>query len=214
MMHLDLSMHAVTPFIGWVKAHPFASLGLTFIISFAESLAVIGSLVPGSVMMTLVGMLAGAGAMRIDLTLICATLGAIAGDGGSYLIGFTFSERLNSMWPFKRYPKWLNYGEDYFKRHGGKSIFLGRFIGPLRSIIPVIAGMMRMNTRQFFISNSLSAIAWSIVYVGPGILIGTASADYAKDNTAEIILFTFSLLSLIWLISLIIRLIFSRKHHK
>ncbi len=198
-------MAYVEPLTTWLKQHTELALIMTFLIAFAESLAVIGSIVPGSVMMTMVGILAGSGVMRIDLTLVASMLGAIAGDVGSYFLGYILSDKLLHIWPFKTHPQWLQYGKDYFERHGGKSVFFGRFIGPLRSIIPVIAGMMRMGRVEFLIANFISAIFWSILYVGPGILIGTASAELSTERATRLFLFVFGLLFILWLASLSIK---------
>src|SRR5262245_55948100 len=142
-------MHLFTDYIEpltiWLYAHPRWALLITFLVALTESLAIIGSIIPGSVTMTAIGILAGAGVMRIDLTFLAAILGAIAGDSSSYLLGYAFRDQLITIWPFSRYPNWLLYGKEYFARHGGKSILVGRFIGPLRSIIPLIAGMMHMS---------------------------------------------------------------------
>ncbi|WP_188883521.1 DedA family protein, partial [Alicyclobacillus cellulosilyticus] len=144
------------PLTTWIYANPHWALFFTFLISFTESLAIIGSIIPGSVTMTAIGILAGSGVMRIDLTLLAAAAGAVAGDGASYLLGSIFKHRLPNMWPFSRNPNWLRYGRDYFAKHGGKSVLIGRFIGPLRSIIPLIAGMMHMNRWHFLIANVVS----------------------------------------------------------
>jgi membrane protein DedA with SNARE-associated domain len=199
---MALLMEHVQPFTEWLKAHSDYSLLLTFIISFGESLAIIGSIVPGSVMMTMVGILAGTGVIRIDLTLIAAILGAIAGDGGSYLLGYYCSDKLLYIWPFKKHPQWLEYGKAYFIRHGGKSVFFGRFIGPLRSVIPVIAGMMQMKKLEFLLANAISAIAWSIVYIGPGILIGAASSGLSAESATRLFFIVLAMLLGLWLVSL------------
>ena len=198
---MNVVMEYIQPFTDWLLNHTEWALLLTFLISFGESLAVIGSIIPGSVVMTIVGILAGSGVIRIDLTLIAAVLGAIAGDWGSYLLGYVLRDRLLLLWPFKNHPQWLKYGTRYFERHGGKSILFGRFIGPLRSIIPVIAGMMRMRRSEFFLANALSAVAWSIAYVGPGILIGTASAELSAEHATRLFLLVIGFLIVSWLIS-------------
>lgn len=193
------------PFTTWIYANPHWALLITFLISFTESLAIIGSIIPGSVTMTAIGILAGSGVMRIDLTLLAATLGAIAGDGASYALGYTFRNQLPKVWPFNRHPHWLQYGKDYFAKHGGKSVLVGRFVGPLRSIIPVIAGMMHMNRWHFLVVNVISAIGWSIVYVMPGVLIGAASTELSAESASRLFLFILVLLAVIWLAGISIK---------
>jgi len=205
-------MHSFTEFLhslsSWLTIHPHLALLITFAVSLSESLAIIGTLVPGSITMTAVGVLAGSGVMRIDLTLLAATLGAVAGDSASYMLGYAFSDRLAQFWPFRRYPKWLASGKEYFNRHGQKSVLIGRFVGPLRSIIPVIAGMMRMNRWQFLLANVISAFGWAFLYVMPGVLIGAASTELSAEDATKLFALILILLLIVWLISLgIIKLI-------
>ncbi|ASQ45882.1 bifunctional DedA family/phosphatase PAP2 family protein [Legionella clemsonensis] len=200
----------IQPLTIWLHAHPHWALLITFFISFTESLAIIGSIIPGSVTMTAIGILAGSGVMRIDLTLLAATLGAIAGDSASYMLGYTFSERLVNIWPFSRYPNWLSFGKEYFARHGGKSVLIGRFVGPLRSIIPVIAGMMGMSQWRFFIANSLSAVGWAVLYIFPGFLIGAASSELSQESATRLFLLVLVLLAGIWLLSVGLKWLFIR----
>ncbi|KTD20081.1 DedA/PAP2 domain protein [Legionella lansingensis] len=205
-------MHFFTDYIQpltiWLYDHPHWALLITFLISLTESLAIIGSIVPGSVTMTAIGILAGSGVMRVDLTLLAATLGAIAGDSASYMLGYTFSDRLVNVWPFSRYPNWLMFGKEYFSRHGGKSVIIGRFVGPLRSIIPVIAGMMGMSQWRFFLANSLSAVGWAILYIFPGVLIGAASSELPRESASRLFLLVLLLLAAIWLLSVGLKWLF------
>ncbi|MDP1603221.1 MAG: VTT domain-containing protein [Legionella sp.] len=202
---MQLFSDYVQPIINWLQVHPHWALTLTFIISLAESLAIVGSIIPGSVTMTAIGILAGSGVMRVDLTLLAATLGAVAGDSSSYLLGYVYSDKLNTMWPFSNYPTVLAYGKTYFSRHGGKSVLLGRFVGPLRSIIPLIAGMMHMNHWRFFIANVISAIAWAMLYVLPGVMIGAASNELSPESATRLFALVLVFLGGLWLLSIIIK---------
>ncbi len=202
---MQLFTEYIQPVTDWLQINPEWALVITFLISFAESLAVVGSIIPGSITMTAIGILAGSGIMRVDLTFIAATLGAVVGDGISYLFGYVFSEKLVHVWPFSRYPQWLAYGKEYFVRHGGKSVLIGRFIGPLRSIIPVIAGMMHMSHWRFYIANFISAILWSVLYILPGVLLGAASSELPPESATRLLVTVLCLLIGIWLVSLLIK---------
>jgi len=202
---MQLFSEYVQPLTNWLHHNPEWAIGITFLISFSESLAIIGSIVPGTVTMTAIGILAGSGVMRIDLTMLAAILGAIAGDSASYFLGYYYRESLVNFWPFSKYPHWLTIGKTYFRKHGGKSVLLGRFIGPLRAIIPVIAGMMHMKQLRFFVANVISAIGWSIVYITPGILIGAASTELSAENASRLFTFVILLLAGIWLLGLVLK---------
>ncbi|HRD68628.1 MAG TPA: VTT domain-containing protein [Legionella sp.] len=205
---MNLFVDYVQPLTDWLQANPRWSLFITFFISLAESLAIIGSIVPGSVTMTAIGILAGSGIMRIDLTLIAASLGAICGDSLSYAIGYIYSDRLVEIWPFRKYPGLLKYGKDYFERHGGKSVLIGRFVGPLRSIIPVIAGIMHMKQWRFLFANVISAIGWSILYVMPGVLIGAAGHELSTETATRLFIIILIFLSAMWLLSILLKSLF------
>ena len=159
-----------------------------FIIAFAESLPLIGTIIPGSVTMTVIGILVGRGMIPGFSTLVWATIGALAGDTIGFALGKYYNERLRTIWPFRKHPKWLTMGEAFFKKHGGKSILIGRFIGPARSSVPLIAGLLKMRWGRFFIAAVPSAISWAIVYMLPGALIGAISLELPKGMTTKFIL--------------------------
>ncbi|MBA2650096.1 MAG: bifunctional DedA family/phosphatase PAP2 family protein [Legionella sp.] len=205
---MNLFADYIQPIIHWLHLNPGWSLFFTFIISLSESLAIIGAIVPGSVTMTAIGILAGSGVIRVDLTLLAATLGAICGDSLSYALGYVYSDKIHTVWPFKKHPNWLAYGKDFFSRHGGKSVLLGRFIGPLRAITPIIAGVMHMKQGRFLIANIISAIGWSILYVMPGVLIGAASTELSTESATRLFIIILALLALIWFLSILLRFLF------
>lgn len=203
----------VQPLTFWLNANPHWALLITFVTAFAESLAIVGSIVPGSVTMTTIGILAGSGVMDFGLTFIASALGAIAGDSASYAVGFTFSERLTDIWPFSRYPRLINYGKHYFEKHGGKSVIIGRFFGPLRSIIPIIAGILRMNRWHFLLANIISGIGWAILYLIPGVLIGAASTELSAESATRLFIFILLLLASVWLVSQGVKWLFLHTSH-
>ena len=151
----------VSPLLQWLNANPEWAGFVTFLISAAESVAVIGTIVPGSITMTAIGALAGAGIIPLWATIIWAILGAVVGDGISYWIGHYFKDRLRLAWPFHENPGILQKGEQFVHRYGVMSIFIGRFVGPVRAMVPVVAGMLGMRPLQFSIANIASAIVWA-----------------------------------------------------
>ena len=195
----------IEPITVWLHHNPSYALLFTFIIALLESLAIVGTIIPGSLTMTAIGILAGSNVMRLDLTLLFAALGAFFGDVFSYLLGSIYSSRLTTIWPFSKYPTLLRYGQDFFNRHGGKSVLIGRFTGPLRSIIPIIAGMMHMSHWQFFGANFISAIGWSILYILPGYIIGAASHQLSADSAQRLFGLVIGILIAAWVLSLILK---------
>jgi membrane protein DedA with SNARE-associated domain/membrane-associated phospholipid phosphatase len=133
--------------------------------------------------MTAIGILIGSGVIPVVSTFGFAILGAIAGDSASYFLGYYFNDKIHSMWPFRKYPNLLESGRSFFDHHGGKSVFIGRFLGPLRAVVPVVAGMMRMPNGRFLVANVTSAILWSFIYILPGVFIGLASTELDHESS-------------------------------
>ncbi|CAM3455881.1 VTT domain-containing protein [Parendozoicomonas haliclonae] len=158
----------------WLAAHQQWLAFIIGLIAFAESLALVGIILPGVVMLFSAATLAGSGVLDVWSMLLAGFIGALLGDGISFLLGYKFHDRIRGWWPFRSHPEWLNQGETFFDRHGGVSIALGRFIGPIRPVIPLVAGMMGMPARYFFIVNVLSSLVWAPVYLLPGYFVGAS----------------------------------------
>ncbi|HTM63734.1 MAG TPA: VTT domain-containing protein [Gammaproteobacteria bacterium] len=178
----------MTPILQWLNENPELAGLATFIISASESVAIIGTIVPGSVTMTAIGALAGSGIIPLWSTLVWAMMGAIVGDGISYWIGHYFKDRLRQMWPFKDNPGILEKGEAFVHKYGVTSVFIGRFVGPVRALVPVVAGMLGMKPLQFTIANVTSAIGWAPAYMLPGIILGAASMELPPDIALHVTL--------------------------
>lgn len=181
-------IEVINPILQWLNAHPELSGLATFVISGAESVAIIGTIVPGSVTMTAVGTLAGAGIIPFWPTIIFAIMGAVAGDGISYLLGHFFKNSIHKIWPFRNNPEWLAKGERFIHKHGRKSVFIGRFVGPLRAVIPVVAGTLGMRPVRFFTASIIASIFWAPIYMFPGLLLGAASLELPPDIAVHVVL--------------------------
>lgn len=193
----------VQPFFTWLAENPAWSGLIIFLIALTESLFIIGLLVPGTVLMFGVGTLVGTGVLGIQETLLFAFLGAVAGDGLSFWFGRHYHRQFSNIWPMKQSPQYLDKGAFFFEKHGGKSILFGRFIGPIRPIIPAIAGMMGMSVPYFFTMNILSAAVWAPFYLIPGIVFGS-SIELASQVGVRVmgilILLLVVVITLFWLI--------------
>ncbi len=184
----------------YLQMHPHMGIIFAFIIALTESLPLIGTIIPGSITMTVIGILIGRGLIPGFTTLIWATLGALAGDTIGFYIGKYYNEGLLNVWPFKKHPTWLTKGEDFFKKHGGKSILIGRFVGPARSSVPLIAGLLKMPWGRFFLAAIPSAFLWAIAYMLPGVLIGAISLELPKGMTTKFIIIGLVVIVFLWLI--------------
>ena len=147
---------------------------LVFLIAASESIAIVGAIIPGTAILIGIGAIVGLGHLGLWPILIWATLGAIAGDGFSYWLGGRYRGRLHEVWPFSRNPDVLKKGEQFFGRHGGKSVAIGRFVPVLRSVVPLIAGGLGMTPIRFYAVNVASAMAWAPAHILPGALVGAS----------------------------------------
>ncbi|MCM0611067.1 bifunctional DedA family/phosphatase PAP2 family protein [Marinobacter sediminum] len=161
----------------WLSIHPGWLAAALFSTAFVESLAIAGIIVPGVAILFAVAALAGQTGMPLIAALIWAGLGAIAGDTISFALGRMLQGRLDSVWPLSRFPALIAKGEYFFRQHGGKSVVIGRFVGPVRPVIPMIAGALLMPWQRFIAFNVASAVGWAPVYILPGFLVGNALAS-------------------------------------
>ncbi|MGD8907905.1 MAG: VTT domain-containing protein [Chromatiales bacterium] len=193
--------------VNWIAANPLWAGLAVFFVAFVESVAVFGLLVPGVVAMFAFGALIATGTLEFWPVFGWAVAGAVAGDGLSFWLGRHYQGHLRELWPFSRHPKTLQRGIDFFQRYGGKSVAIGRFFGPVRAIIPLVAGMLGMSPWRFFIANLLSALVWAPAYLLPGIVFG-ASLELASEVAFRLVLLLLLLLSLSWLLFIMARGLF------
>lgn len=186
MVH-ELMQHLVL----WIYQHPTWAGFALFLFSAFESLAVIGFLIPGTILMTAVGIFIGAGLLSYWPMVVWAATGSLFGDAISFTVGYFLKDNLNRVWPFKTRQHWLIKGQAFFEQHGGKSIFLARFIGPLRALAPIIAGAMRMPATKFYIIDTCSVVLWAVFYLLPGVILGEASLELPPDITEHLFRFVF-----------------------
>ncbi|HHJ39851.1 MAG: hypothetical protein AXA67_06300 [Methylothermaceae bacteria B42] len=168
-----------------------------FVIALLESLAIVGMLVPGVAMMFAAGALIGTGALSFWPICLWAMAGAIVGDGLSYWLGCRYQARLCQFWPFRSHPEIIAHGIAFFNKYGGLSVLFGRFVGPIRAVIPLVAGMMGMKASRFVLFNILSAMLWAPVYLFPGVVFG-ASLELAAKVTGRLALILILLVTVLW----------------
>lgn len=158
----------------WLEANP-EWLGLAiFLAACLECLAVAGILIPGTVLLFTLGVLAGSGALGLSETLLLAYAGGLLGDAISYGLGRRFHQGIRGLPVLRDHPEWLGGAEHYFKRYGVVSLLVGRYIGPLRPMLPLVAGMLDMPFIRFALVSMLAAAGWAIAYILPGWATGAA----------------------------------------
>ncbi len=156
--------------IAFVREHEQWAAPIVFILAFGESLAFISLILPFWAMLVAIGTLIGASGTMTDFLIVwvSASLGAALGDWVSYWLGKHYHEEIARIWPLSRHPDLIPKGHEFFDRYGIWAIFIGRFFGPLRAAVPLVAGIVEMPMRTFQIANFTSAFVWAGVLLAPG----------------------------------------------
>lgn len=141
---------------------------IAFALSFCESLAFLSLLAPATTILIGMGSLIGVANLDFITIWISATLGAFLGDWVSYWLGRRYKKQILNIWPLSKYPDMARNGELFFQRWGTWSVFIGRFWGPLRAIVPLMAGIMNLPQILFQLANFASAAIWAFAMLAPG----------------------------------------------
>ena len=162
----------MTTTIEFVKEHEAWAVPIVFLLAFGESFAFVSLLLPATAILFAAAGLIGASGLPFWPIWFAATIGAILGDWVSYWIGYRYKRQIANTWPLSRAPGLLVRGEAFFRRWGTASVFFGRFFGPLRCVMPLVAGIVAMPALAFQVANVTSAVVWATGILAPGVLGG------------------------------------------
>ena len=138
-------------------------------------------LLPATVILLALGALIGESGIAFWPIWAAAAVGAFFGDWLSYWIGYHYQDRVAHMWPLSRNPQLLARGHAFFERWGVLGIFIGRFFGPLRAVVPLVGGICGMPQRYFQLANVTSAMIWAFGILAPGHSASSGSASGWAD---------------------------------
>ncbi len=156
-----------TAALDFVRANQDLAQPIVFALGFAESVALIAWAVPSSILLLAIGGLFGAQGTSIWALCLAGGLGACLGDLLSYTFGRYFKGDAVRYWPLSRKPELLSHGERFFGRWGVYGIVGSKFLGPVRSFVPIIAGVVGMRQVPFLIASALSSLMWATAYLAP-----------------------------------------------
>lgn len=157
--------------MSWLDHCGYYSLFLT---TFLEAAALLGVFIPGESMVVLAGIAASKGVLDLNTVILVSSLGAVLGDGAGYLLGSLYGERF-----LLKYGRFVLIKKNridgvkvFFKRHGGKTVFLGRFTALLRALAPYVAGASRMDYGRFAFYNITGGVIWAVTFALAGYFLG------------------------------------------
>ena len=156
------------PVIAFVRAHQAWAPLIVGLLAFGESLAVLSLLIPATVMLVGIGALVGASDIALAPLVVGGAVGASLGAWVSYEVGRHYQHGVKTVWPLSRYPEMMAKGEAFFHRFGVWAVAIGRFFGPARAFVPLVAGVFELGRLPFQIANVGSAIVWAFALLAPG----------------------------------------------
>jgi membrane protein DedA with SNARE-associated domain len=154
--------------IEFVRANQVWAAPIVFVLAFGESLAFISLLLPAWAVLVGMGALIQTSGISFWPIWIAASVGAALGDWLSYWIGYKFEHAIADKWPLNRHPQLIPRGEAFMAKWGMLGIFIGRFFGPLRAAVPLVAGIFQMDYWRFQFANWTSAFVWAGVILTIG----------------------------------------------
>jgi membrane protein DedA with SNARE-associated domain len=154
--------------VAFVQNHHDWAGPIVFALAFCESFAFVSLFVPATVILVGLGGLIGAAGLAFWPIWIAAVLGAIAGDWLAYDLALRLKDQVIAAWPLSLYPGLVERGTRFFRHWGVLAVFVGRFFGPLRAIVPIVAGLYAMPWWKFQLANVGSALLWASGILLPG----------------------------------------------
>ena len=163
----DLFKDAAAPLTAYVQSHGEWAGPIVFLICFLESLAIVSALVPATVLLFGIGGLATAGLLDLGEMSLWGIAGAGLGFWVSYEGGKRYATQIEGWSWLKNRPELIVRGHQFFDRWGVMAVFVGRFIGPARVVVPMLAGTLGVDAKRFHLANWISAVIWAPLLLAP-----------------------------------------------
>ena len=152
----------------FIQTHQAWAGPIIFLMTFGESMLIIGILLPATVLLMMSGGLIGSGTLSPLPIFLWGFAGAVLGDALSYWIGKWLGPRVLRLKLLKAHRRSVARARLLCFRYGFLAVLLGRFLGPMRSLMPAVAGVMGMAEKKFQLANVLSAALWIPALMAPG----------------------------------------------
>lgn len=165
--------------VALVREHRAWAAPVVFVLAFGESFALVSLILPFWGMLVAIGAVMGLVGHEFVLVWLAASAGAALGDWVSYWLGYHFHDPIARMWPLSRHPDLLPRGHAFFEKYGAWAIVLGRFSGPFRASVPIVAGAAQMDRVKFQVANWSSALLWAFVLLAFGDAVSRAISYFA-----------------------------------
>lgn len=167
ILHLDVYLSQI------VSTYGVLTYGILFLIVFAETGLVLTPFLPGDSLLFAAGAIASLGSLNIWLIVLLLLAAAILGDTVNYWVGHFFGRKIVDN-PNIRFinQEHIDKTEQFYKKYGGKTIILARFVPIIRTFAPFVAGVGTMNYKKFIVYNVIGGMAWVMLLTFAGYFFG------------------------------------------
>ncbi|MFH2104073.1 MAG: DedA family protein [Chloroflexota bacterium] len=191
---VDFILHIDSHLSNIIQQYGTWTYGLLFLIIFLETGFVVTPFLPGDSLLFATGTFAAMGVLNIYLLIGLLIIAAIAGDTVNYWIGHAIGARAYTgeiKWIKKEY---MERTQAFFEKHGGKTIFLARFVPIIRTFAPFVAGIGKMSYGYFIRWNVIGGVAWVTIFLLAGYFFG--NIPFVQKNF-ELVIVAIILISLV-----------------
>lgn len=202
ILHIDAHLIEITSQYGLL------TYVILFLIVFAETGFVVTPFLPGDSLLFAAGAIAALGSLNIGIIWFVLLIAAILGDTVNYWIGHFFGQKIvaNKYIPIQQ--THIDQTQEFYKKHGGKTIILARFVPIVRTFAPFVAGVGKMDYRQFITYNIVGALLWVTLVTLAGYFFG--NIPVVRDNFSLVVI----MIVLISVLPVIYEALKSRAHSK
>lgn len=180
-LFIDFILHLDVHLTDFVTSYGMLTYGILFLIVFAETGFVVTPFLPGDSLLFAAGAIAALGSLNIVLVVVLLITAAVLGDTANYWIGHFLGRKIvdNPKIPFIN-QEHIDKTEQFYKKHGGKTIVLARFMPIVRTFAPFVAGVGKMEYDKFLLFNVVGGIVWVVVFTLAGYFFG--NLPFIKEN--------------------------------
>jgi len=179
---LDLVLH-IDKYLEYI-ANNYGSLVylILFLIIFSETGLVVAPFLPGDSLLFVLGTFTGKGILDLKIVYPLLLTAAVLGNVVNFFIGYYFGEKIIRNGKFKKLikEKHLKETEIFFQKHGGKAVIISRFLPFVRTFVPFVAGIAKMDTNQFMLYNLIGGFLWITFFIFLGYFTG--NIPFVKEN--------------------------------
>jgi membrane-associated protein len=171
---LDIALHLDRYLSAIIVQYGLWTYGILFVVIFIETGFVVMPFLPGDSLLFAAGTFAALKALKIVWLILVLSVAAVLGDTVNYWVGRRLGPKVFSKEESRFFKKeYLDRTHAFYKKHGGKTIIIARFVPIIRSFAPFVAGVGRMSYGRFLFFNVIGGVGWVVLLTGVGYFFGT-----------------------------------------